>query len=387
MHGDAPASANQLTCSYVRLVDELKIDDRVMLADGTVSMQVTAIEGDTAVCRVTGAGILRSRQGINLPGVALTVPAMTEADLANAEWAARAGADFISLSFVRSPNEVIQLKELVHSFGSSAMVVAKIEKAEAMSCLEDIVLAADAVMVARGDLGVEIELAETPMAQKRIVSTCQQFAKPVIVATQMLDSMQHSPRPTRAEVSDVANAILDGADACMLSGETAIGEFPRETVEMMSRVMQATEATMTAPELQSPRTASTRVPIPALSGVHPITAATVHGTLDVAGQLRAAMIVITSRSGATARVQAKYRQLTRVVGISDSAETLRQMSLFWGITPLPGAPTEGGPELRSFIESWGKAQNRLVTGDRVVYLMGSAVVKSAHNVLVVQEVV
>jgi len=156
---------------------------------------------------------------------------------------------------------------------------------------------------------------------------------------------------------------------------------------MMSRVMQATEATMTAPELLSPRTASTRVPIPALSGVHPITAATVHGTLDVAAQLRATMIVITSRSGATARVQAKYRQLTRVVGISDSMETLRQMSLFWGITPLPGAPTEGGPELRQFIESWGKAQNRLATGDRVVYLMGSAVVKSAHNVLVVQEVV
>jgi len=228
VHGDSPASANQLTCSYARLVDELKVGDRVMLADGTVSMQVSAIEADTAICRVTGAGILRSRQGGNLPGVALTVPAMTEADLANAQWAAKAGADFISLSFVRSPNEVIQLKELVKSYGSTAMVVAKIEKAEAMSCLEDIVLAADAVMVARGDLGVEIELAETPMAQKRIVATCQQFAKPVIVATQMLDSMQHSPRPTRAEVSDVANAILDGADACMLSGETAIGEYPRE---------------------------------------------------------------------------------------------------------------------------------------------------------------
>lgn len=386
VHGAAPASADQLTCSYARLVDELKTGDRVMLADGTVSMEVTAIEADTAVCRVTGAGILRSRQGINLPGVALTVPAMTEADLSNARWAAQAGADFISLSFVRSPQEVVQLKELVTSLGSTAMVVAKIEKAEAMSCLKDIVLAADAVMVARGDLGVEIELAETPVAQKRIVSTCQQFAKPVIVATQMLDSMQHSPRPTRAEVSDVANAILDGADACMLSGETAIGEFPRQTVEMMSQVMQATEATMTAPEIQSPRSASNRTPIPALSGVHPITAATVHGALDVAGQLHAALIVITSRSGATARVQAKYRQLTRVVGISNSIETLRRMSLFWGITPLPGAPTEGGPELRAFIETWGKAKGRLATGDRVVYLMGSAVVKSAHNVVVVQEV-
>jgi pyruvate kinase len=152
------------------------------------------------------------------------------------------------LSFVRSPDEVNQLKELVLSFGSTAMIVAKIEKAEAMACLKDIVFAADAVMVARGDLGVEIDLAETPMAQKRIVSICQQLAKPVIVATQMLDSMQHSPRPTRAEVSDVANAIFDGADACMLSGETAIGDFPRESVEMMNSVMQATEASMATPD-------------------------------------------------------------------------------------------------------------------------------------------
>lgn len=386
VRGDVSTAANELICTYPKLVDELHVGDRVMLADGTVSMHVTAIEPDAAVCRVTGAGMLRSRQGVNLPGVALTVPAMTNDDLDNARWAAQAGADFISLSFVRSPAEVIQLKQMVQSFGSSAMVVAKIEKAEAMSCLKDIVLAADAVMVARGDLGVEIDLAETPMAQKRIVSTCQQFAKPVIVATQMLDSMQHSPRPTRAEVSDVANAILDGADACMLSGETAIGDFPRETVEMMSCVMQATEATMASPENLLQRTPSTRVPIPALSGVHPITAATVHGALEIAAQLHAALIVITSHSGATARVQAKYRQLTPVVGISDSAETLRRMSLFWGITPLPGAPAAGGPELREFIEAWGKKQKRLATGDRVVYLMGSAVVKSAHNVVVVQEV-
>jgi len=170
-----------------------------------------------------------------------------------------------------------------------------------------------------------------------------------------------------------------------MSGETAIGDFPRETVEMMNRVMQATEATMASPEnLLQPTT--TRVPIPALSGVHPITAATVHGALEIAAQLHAALVVITSRSGATARVQAKFRQLARVVGISDSAETLRRMSLFWGITPLPGAPTEGGPELREFIESWGKQHQKLATGDRVVYLMGSAVVKSAHNVVVVQEV-
>jgi pyruvate kinase len=388
VRGDTAATANDLTCSYARLVDELQVGDRVMLADGTVSMEVTAIEEEAAVCRVTGAGILRSRQGVNLPGVALSVPAMTEADLSNAKWAAQAGADFISLSFVRSPDEVNQLKELVLSFGSTAMIVAKIEKAEAMACLRDIVFAADAVMVARGDLGVEIDLAETPMAQKRIVSICQQLAKPVIVATQMLDSMQHSPRPTRAEVSDVANAIFDGADACMLSGETAIGDFPRESVEMMNSVMQATEASMATPDdpLQHIEFTSGPGPAPALSGVDPVTAATVRGALEIAAQLHANLVVVTSQSGATARFQAKFRKLTRVVGISDSIETLRRMSLFWGITPLPGAPTAGGPELREFIEAWGKKNKRLAPGDCVVYLTGSAVVESAHNVVVVQKV-
>ncbi len=386
VRGDASDHPRELTCTYEKLIDELDAGDRVMLADGTVSMEVVRIESDAAICRVTGAGILRSRQGINLPGIGLTTPAMTDTDLENAAWASEAGADFISLSFVRSPAEVTQLKKLVRSHGSTAMIVAKIEKSEAMAQLESIVLAADAIMVARGDLGVEIALAETPMAQKRIVSTCQRYAKPVIVATQMLDSMQRSPRPTRAEVSDVANAILDGADACMLSGETAIGDFPRETVEMMNCVMLATEQGMAVPENDLQPASFSRSPSSELTEVHPITAATVHGAMEIATQLKAAMLVITSRSGATARVQAKFRQLTPVVGISDSDATLRRMSLFWGITPLPGAPTEGGPALREYIEAWGKQNRRLASGDRVVYLMGSSVVKSAHNVLVVQEV-
>jgi pyruvate kinase len=386
IRGDAPVAVNELTCTYAKLIDELKVGDRVMLADGTVCMEVTDIEENAAVCRVKAAGILRSRQGVNLPGVALTVPAMTEADLSNAKWAAQAGADFISLSFVRSPDEVIQLKELVQSFGSTAMIVAKIEKAEAMACLKDIVFAADAVMVARGDLGVEIDLAETPMAQKRIVSMCQQLAKPVIVATQMLDSMQHSPRPTRAEVSDVANAIFDGADACMLSGETAIGDFPRESVDMMNSVMQATESSMATSDEPLQQSAAASAPATALSGVDPITAATVRGALEIAAQLHANLVVVTSHSGATARFQAKFRRLTRVVGISDSIETLRRMSLFWGIKPLAGAPTAGGTELREFIEAWGKKHNRLSKGDCVVYLTGSGLVQSAHNVVVVQKV-
>src|SRR5207253_2544773 len=173
-------------------------------------------------CRVTGGGIIRSKQGINLPGVKLSVASLTEADMVNAMWAAKNGVDFVSLSFVRKAVDVLLLKELLRSQGSSAMTIAKIEKPEALQQLSEIVAAAEGVMVARGDLGVEIDVAEIAVVQKRIVEECRMQGRPVIVATQMLDSMHHSRRPTRAEATDVANAILDGADACMLSGETAM---------------------------------------------------------------------------------------------------------------------------------------------------------------------
>lgn len=379
VRGTLSSDPAEFTCTYPSLVDELSAGDRVMLADGTVSLEVVEQTESVAVCRVTGPGVLRSRQGVNLPGVALSVPAMTEADVNNAVWAAEQGADFISLSFVRSPREVRELKELVRSHGSRAVIIAKIEKSEAMEQLDEIVLTAGGVMVARGDLGVEIDLAETPVAQKRIVDTCQRLAKPVIVATQMLDSMQTASRPTRAEVSDVANAILDGADACMLSGETAIGKYPREAVEVMHRVMLSTERTLA-------RTHADNIPIAALTGVHSITAATVFGATEIASRVDARLIVIASHGGATARVKAKFRSLVPVVGVSDKPETLRRMSLFWGILPVPGAPVRDGPRLREFIDDWGRRSGLLSKGDRVVYVTGSDVIAHAHNVVVVQEV-
>ncbi|MEZ6119570.1 MAG: pyruvate kinase [Pirellulaceae bacterium] len=244
VRGESSSVPGELTSIYEPLVDELEVDDRVLLADGTVAMRVIAKDSNSVTCRVTSPGVIRSRQGINLPGVKLSAPAMSDEDIDNARWAARAGVDFISLSFVRSPVEVYQLREIIRRENSRALVIAKIEKPEALVELNAIVDAADGIMVARGDLGVEIDVAEMPLEQKRIIETCQKFRKPVIVATQMLDSMQRSSTPTRAEATDVANAILDGADACMLSGETAIGRFPRESVEMMNRIMLATEQRM-----------------------------------------------------------------------------------------------------------------------------------------------
>jgi pyruvate kinase len=378
VRGDKPTSASEITSNYKPLIDELKVGDSIMLADGTVSMQVTAKEPNRVVCQVGQGGLVRSRQGINLPGTNLSVPSMTEDDIANAIWAAEHHADFVSLSFVRSANDVLKLRKLLRERGSTAMVIAKIEKREALNMLEDIVEATDGVMVARGDLGVEIDVAETPVAQKRIVEACRKQQKPVIVATQMLESMHHNRRPTRAEVSDVANALLDGADACMLSGETAIGDYPRETVEMMTRILLSTEQLLKSRE---PVYSEQSVP-----DIHPVTAAVVYGSARIAERLNAKLVVCATRTSGTVRIRSKQRDAIPTIGVSDSPAILRRMSLFWGVTPITGAPVHDGPQLRKFIEEWALPRGIVSTGDRIVFVTGTNFYPLAHNLLVIHEV-
>ena len=346
IRGTESGKPDEFTTTYERLIDELAVGDAVMLADGTISLVVEERSPTEARCRVVQGGLIRSRQGVNLPGVKLSVAAMSAADWQHAEWAAAAGADFVSLSFVRSAVEVKLLRELLRTRGSKARVVAKIEKREAIDNLDSIVEAADAVMVARGDLGVEIDVASMPMMQKQIIRACQRYQKPVIVATQMLDSMQHSRRPTRAETTDVANAILDGADACMLSGETAIGEHPRLVVEMMRRIASATEKQYLQDRKQFLEDALGRargtvsagefLPAPEflVDGLHPITQAVVDGASRIAAELDAKLVVVASKSGVTAIARSKRRGAVPTVGVSDDPATLRQMSLYWGVTPL-----------------------------------------------------
>ncbi len=378
VQGTVPNSASEFTTNYVPLIEELSVGDNVMLADGTVTLKVVAIENGEAVCEVTEGGTVRSRQGVNLPGVSLSVPAMTEEDHDNAHWASQAGADFISLSFVRTPLEIIELKQIVRDHASSAMVIAKIEKQEALQRLDEIVLAADGVMVARGDLGVEIDVAETPMAQKRIIRKCQEYSKPVIVATQMLDSMHKSTRPTRAEASDVANAILDGADACMLSGETAIGDYPVESVTMMNRIMLNTESSLVdMPEYASPKIAD---------GVQLVTSAVVYGAARIADRLEAKLVVIATRTGNTARIKAKQRDYIPTVGVSRNLSTLRQLCLFWGIIPLRGMPLDSGEQLRSAVEKWGREQGLLTDGDYAVFVTSSTFGTLGHDELFVHQI-
>ncbi|KAA5544573.1 pyruvate kinase [Roseiconus nitratireducens] len=371
-----PKTDHELTSTYGKLIDELTVGNRVMLADGMVALEVESVSADRAVCRVTAAGELRSRQGINLPGVKLSVSAMQRNDLDNAIWAADHGIDFISLSFVRTAEDVRTLKNVLTAHDCEALVIAKIEKPEALANLEQIVDAADGIMVARGDLGVEIDVAETPMAQKRIIRVCKEKVKPVIVATQMLESMHHSPRPTRAEASDVANAILDGADACMLSGETAIGDFPVKTVQMMSRIMQCTEQSLTHDMTE--RTVTNRV--------HPITTAVTFAATNIAEAIDASLIVIATKSGGTAWVKSKSRSLIPTLGASDCEETLRRMNLFWGIKPIAIKKMGHPAEIRTEICRWGKKTGVLKVGDRIVFVSGSGVVEKAHNSVVVHTV-
>jgi pyruvate kinase len=377
-----PRGERELSTNYDTLLDELNTGDSVMLVDGTVSLVVEKVDKDTATCRVLQGGVVRSRQGVNLPGVKLRVSALGESDREHAVWAARQDLDFVGLSFVRSASDVGQLRDLVEPVNSQVQIVAKIEKREALDDLEAIIKAADAVMVARGDLGVEIDVAQIAIAQKRIIAACHAFGRPVITATQMLDSMQHASRPTRAEATDVANAVLDGADACMLSGETAIGEYPVESVAMMNRIMLATESwleSMTRGETGGSVAGGT-------GGVMPITSAVVHGASRLAVELSARMVFVASHSGRTALALAKQRSFVPTVGVSDVPAVLRKMCLYWGVIPLAEAPAADRQRLIAFLGEWGRRDELLAKGDRVVIIAGNDLAPGAHNVIEVHEV-
>lgn len=379
---------NELTSGYAPLIREVSAGDHVMLADGTVSMLVEETFKDKVRLSVVQRGDIRSRQGINLPGVKLSAPAISVDDHQHALWAAEAGADFVSLSFVRAPDEVRALKDILRSAGSDACVVSKIEKREALDRLSEVVAASDAVMVARGDLGVEIDVAEMPVEQKRIIQTCHRYQKPAIIATQMLDSMHDSLRPKRAEVTDVANAVLDGADACMLSGETAIGQYPVETVTMMNRICKATEESIAGAR---PRFSADN-PQPVL---HDVTRAVVRGAGEMAHSLGAKLVMVASHSGRTALALSQQRSYVPTIGVSTCEETLRAMSLYWGVTPLTGAPAQDMQGLIRHADRWSREVGLAQPGDRIVIVGGShlaagpeseEMVTGVHDIVIVHEV-
>jgi pyruvate kinase len=309
---------DRVSTTYKHLADDVRPGDRLLVDDGNVALVVVEIENGTdVVCDVTEGGRVSNNKGLSLPGVAVSVPALSEKDAEDLEFALRLGVDFVALSFVRAPEDVKLVQQVMTSVGIHRPVIAKIEKPEAVERLAEIVLAFNGVMIARGDLGVEMPLEQVPVVQKRAVQICRDNAKPVIVATQMLESMITHSRPTRAEASDVANAVLDGADAVMLSGETSIGSYPIETVATMSRIIATVESSGSlAPELQH---------VPRTSG-----GAIVKAAKDIGDALGAVALVAFSQTGDTARRLSRLHPGQRLLVFTPDENVHRQMALQWG---------------------------------------------------------
>jgi pyruvate kinase len=368
---------HRLSCSYRDLPDDLRPGDVVLFADGAVAMQVVHAGGGEARLVVTLPGRLYSRQGINLPGAALAVESLTEKDRLDLDWTARHEVEYVGLSFVRSAADIVRLRQELAARSIGAKIVAKIEKPEAVEDLEAILDVTDAVMVARGDLGVELDVARVPAVQKRIIAACHSARVPVITATQMLPSMEHAGRPTRAEASDVFNAVLDGTDAVMLSAETAVGEYPVETVATMSRIATEAEAFGSSAEPGPPSR-------PGL--VLPITEGVVEAASLACRRLSAALLVVATHSGRTALAVSKHRHATPTLALTDDVVTARRMALFWGVTPVHFAEVAAVEQTLAFALEWARAQGLVRSGDRVVLLRGTVAGSPVHNALLVQEV-
>ncbi|MGA3014936.1 MAG: pyruvate kinase [Bacteroidales bacterium] len=348
---------NYIPVDYPDLYEEAQSGMTVLLADGLFELEVTGIEGEEVKCIVKEGGLLQSRKGVNFPQLNLRLPSLTEKDINDLYFGLEQDVDWVSLSFVRSAADVIHLKELIEGEGVRKPVIAKIEKPQAVDHLEEILDVSDGLMVARGDLGVEMNPERVPMIQKQIIELCNRKGKPVITATQMLESMIHEPRPTRAEASDVANAIIDGTDAIMLSGETAMGEFPVKAVEMMNRIAKDVEERIdfkTYPH-------SDHNDVLALSQA-------VNGIEKVV-DLNA--IVVLTASGRSARYVAAERPKTPVFALTSHLPVYHMLNLLWGIRPiLTGAQPSSFEESIIFIESELKGMKLAYSGEKILILGG-----------------
>src|SRR3990170_3056340 len=301
----------------------LEPDDEILVDDGLVRLRVERVEGTRALCRVVTAGVVNAHKGVNVPGVPLPVPSLTEKDLADLDIALELGVDYVAQSFVRTHTDVTALKARIEAAGSQAWVIAKIELKEAVTAFEAILDVADAVMIARGDLGVEIGAAEVPLLQKRIILAALERGKPAITATQMLETMVHRPEPTRAEASDVANAILDGTSAVMLSAETAVGSYPVEAVETMARIARAVEPSL-----------DYRHQLPTAAEEPTVGRAMSNAACDLAEALGAKAILVPTFTGRTASAVARLRPRRPIAALTHVEISLQHMAIEWGVTPL-----------------------------------------------------
>jgi len=358
-----PGTARRISTTYESLPADVEPTDRILLDDGLICLEVVDTDEREVRTRVVVGGLLGEHKGINLPGVRISAPCLTEGDRADLEFALDTGFDYVGLSFVRQAADVQQLRELIQANGGEAAIVAKIEKPEAIAEIEEIVELADVVMVARGDLGVEMPPEEVPILQRRIVACCGARRTPVIIATQMLESMREHPRPTRAEASDVANAVFEGADGVMLSGETAVGRYPVETTQMMRRICVAAEREVMAGEHLRVAAGAGKF----VSGAD----ALAHSAAQIAEAVEATAIVAFTQSGSTARLISMCRTRVPIFAATPLVATARRCNLYWGVQPVLIPPVKSTDEMIANVTHTMKAMGVVKTGDRIVITAGT----------------
>ena len=355
---DIPGTADRVSCTYRKLPLEVKVGDRLLIDDGKVAVEVAAVEGNDIRCLVIEGGPVSNNKGVSLPNVAVSVPALSEKDAEDLRFALQLGVDLVALSFVRSPDDIKLVHDIMAEAGRTVPVIAKVEKPEAVEHLEAIVLAFDGIMVARGDLGVELPLDQVPLVQKQAVQLCRENAKPVIVATQMLDSMIENSRPTRAEASDVANAVLDGTDAVMLSGETSVGKYPVLTVSTMARIVTTTEGGhLPPPSLQhDPRTRGGALAVAAS---------------QIARNTGAKALVAFSQTGDTVRRLSRLRSELPLYAFTPVEEVRDQLALSWGVQTFLTDFVEHTDDMFRQVDAKMLGLGLARRGDYVVVVAGS----------------
>lgn len=357
----------RISVSYSGLPQDVHPGSTILIDDGLIGLTVDKIEGTEIHCTIENGGTLKSRKGVNIPGVKINLPGITEKDAADIVFGIEQGVDFIAASFVRKPQDVLEIRRILEEHGADIQIISKIENQEGIDNLDAILEVSDGLMVARGDLGVEIPAEEVPLVQKEMIRKCNRLGKPVITATQMLDSMQRNPRPTRAEASDVANAILDGTDAIMLSGETAAGKYPVEAVHTMARIAIRAETALGYQELlrQRVREAGTSI-------TDSISQAVVHTSHN----LDCSAIITATETGFTARMVSKYRPKAPIIAVTPNEDVLRKLMLVWGVHPVLGDHAATTDEMFQTAISSSLKNKYVSQGDLVIITAGVPVGKS-----------
>lgn len=371
---DVIGNKERCTITYKELVKDVSIGDRILIDDGLIELLVKELTEKDIICEVVNSGVINNKKGVNVPNVRINLPAVTAKDKSDIIFGIENDIDFIAASFVRKAGDVIEIKEILeNNGGENIRIIAKIENQEGIDNIKEILEVSYGIMIARGDLGVEVPTEQMPILQKELIKACNRSSKPVITATQMLDSMIRNPRPTRAEVTDVANAIFDGTDAIMLSGETAAGNYPVQAVETMNRIARAAESTIDFDGNLHNRKLNRQLTV---------TNAISHATCTTASDLKAKAIVTATASGYTARMVSSYKPKSPIIASTNSEKTYRQINLLWGVIPIKGADASCTEDLIQGAVDEAMLQGHIKDGDLVVITAGVPVGKSGTTNLI-----